>query len=116
MTALVRAAAVLLYAQAGFLFLVSVVMVGIVLEPPAGGTRAIASTAFTFAYATMLCAVAFRLARGRRHARLAALASQALLISAALYLASVGRWFGWVSAAYCLVLILLLSLRVGSAD
>jgi hypothetical protein len=118
MSASTRAAAVMLYAQAAFLFLIAVVMVSFVFEPPAGGTKAIAATAFTFAYAVMLCVVAFRLARARRHARPLALALQLLPIAAALYLISAERWFGWVSAVYCLILIMLLSLgyRVRSAS
>jgi hypothetical protein len=110
MPASTRAAAVMLYAQAAFLLLVAVVMVSFVFEPPAGGTKAIAATAFTFAYMVMLCVVAFRLARDRKHAHPSALALQLLPISAALYLISEQRGFGWVSAVYCLILIMLLAL------
>jgi hypothetical protein len=100
----------MLYTQAAFLFLIAVVVVSFVFEPPAGGTQAIAATAFTVAYAVMLCIAAFRLARGRRHARPSALALQLLPIAAALHMISAQRWFGWISAAYCLILIMLLSL------
>ena len=108
-----RAASAMLYLQAAFLLFVTVAMVGIVFEPPAGGTKAITGTVLTFAYAVTVWVVAFRLARGRRHVRLIALVLQLLPASAALYLIIDGRWFGWFSVAYILVLILLLSLGYG---